>query len=1647
MNELEHIHRDWLGMAQPEGLVVTASSLAQAGANLTWPVAELQEQIRALCGDPKKPLDLRVFLRDVLGWSDDSILEGEQLPDTLHFKIEGGEVLSPRLAVQSSEDGSIVLLVGQTDAHGESLDRSSNLLDRIGSASQRFERLVRETGVSVGLLTNGRVFRLIYWPKGESPGSITFELDNLLKADGRLLLGAFHMLLCETRLLVGEPEHRLTGLLKASREYQNTVSEKLRLQVLNALRELLTGFQDADRIAATPLLSEYQGEDAKRKDLYAGLVTVLMRMVFVLYAEEKKLLPIDSELYADGYSLTQLYSQLVQDRDRHGEDALDGRFGAWARVITLFRALHNGVLAFHDQVEDGKVITRKCEIPARRGSFFNPDRFPFIEGRHLAGGLQVGESLDLPRVSDGVVFRVLEDLLVLGGERLQYKGLDVEQIGSVYEGLMGFDVEFAEGDSLCLGKAQVVVSLDVLLAKPGKDRVAFLKETTGMDLKGKAGEAVKSASTVQQIHEALAKRTSKSQEGIIPKGRLFLQPGEERHRTGSHYTPRQLTAPIVETALRPVLERLGFDVQPEQLLGLKICDPAMGSGAFLVEACRQLADHLVVAWRRTGTTPAIPADEDITLHARRLVALQCLYGVDKNPLAVELARLSLWLVTFAKLHPFTFVDHALRHGDSLVGLTSEQISSFSLDTSRHSQITLVRPFAEKAVREVEGLRRKIHAIGDSPDNAEVTELWREAQDKLHNARLIGDLIVASFFSETTATARRKRLDELGQKVSTWLQVGDHAAELRGLVADLREGDRGVPAFHWELEFPEVFGERGGFDAFVGNPPFAGKNGISAGNKAGYIEYLTSTVAGSNGKSDLVGFFFRRAFDLVRRGGTVGLIATNTIAQGDTRAASLSWICTHDGHIYEARRRIRWPGLAAVMVSVVHLSRGERIRPCLLDGRPCDRISAFLFGRGGDTDPERLLSNADLSFQGSNINGAGFTFEDGNDDASPLTLMREIVAQRPDSAQRIFPYIGGEELNTSPTQTPHRYVIRFGRMTEEDCREAWPELLSIVEQKVKPFRDRAPRNQQADYLRQRWWHWHTERPSLYEAMAGMQRVLANSLVSKHLAFAWLPTAYVYSHKLGLITIDDDGVFAVLQSRVHEAFARFFSSTMKDDLSYSPSDCFETFPFPPNYDLNPSLESIGKAYYDFRAALMERSSDGLTKAYNRFHDRDELSPEIVTFRTLHAQMDRAVLNAYGWTDIAPEYDFRKQLDESERYTWSEDTRDEVLARLLDENQKRAAAEGKAAMAGAARMKKRGSSKDKTAMSGLRAPRVTIERLKLENFTAFESVEMDFVRGINVFLGANGTGKSHALKVLYALAHVPPAVGAAMPTAQVTANLKGCFKPEGNMVSRLVRGHGEETIAKVTVEYSVGGTSLWLAADEKHGVTLEPTSAYFPTAFIPSRELLSMYEGFVGAYSKRELSFDQTYFDACLALNASPLIGDGAEVAAKLTASMEDAIGGKVVLEGERFSITNEGGRFEAHLVGEGLRKLAALIRLIQNGTITPGGVLFWDEPESNLNPRLTTLVASLLVNLAEQGVQIFIATHDYLLSNRLSLLSEYDRVPIVPIRLFAFYRKKANESVMVESGRTLAELPENPIVDEFAKHYDFERQLFAQQQDVK
>lgn len=263
------------------------------------------------------------------------------------------------------------------------------------------------------------------------------------------------------------------------------------------------------------------------------------------------------------------------------------------------------------------------------------------------------------------------------------------------------------------------------------------------------------------------------------------------------------------------------------------------------------------------------------------------------------------------------------------------------------------------------------------------------------------------------------------------------------------------------------------------------------------------------------------------------------------------------------------------------------------------------------------------------------------------------------------------------------------MTEDEARR-WPDLMDVVERRVKPERDKNKRETRRKY----WWRHGETTPALYKALRGLDCALVCSLHTKELGFARLPSGVVFSHALAVFALSDFASFAMLQSRAHEVWARFFGSSMKDDLRYTPSDCFEAFPFsvsfaPANSAMlkvrRAALEAAGKTYYEFRAALMIRNNEGLTTTYNRFHAPDEHDPEIQKLRDLHEAMDKAVLASYGWDDLPTRCEFLLDYEEDEaeddeesgkrkrkkpyRYRWPDEVRDEVLARLIDLNQKRA------------------------------------------------------------------------------------------------------------------------------------------------------------------------------------------------------------------------------------------------------------------------------------------------------------------------------------------------------------------------------------------
>ena len=807
-----------------------------------------------------------------------------------------------------------------------------------------------------------------------------------------------------------------------------------------------------------------------------------------------------------------------------------------------------------------------------------------------------------------------------------------------------------------------------------------------LKLPAKVKEGLKQASSQAELCLALGNRLSPHTPNGLAAGSLILQPTAERRRSGSHYTPRALTEPIVAEAFRPWLERCHHKPTAEQILALKVCDPAMGSGAFLVAVCRYLAGWLVQAWERDGYPEGCRQEWDKDNYARRLVAQRCLYGVDKNPFAVNLAKLSLWLVTLSKELPFTFVDHALKCGDSLVGYCVRHIQTAMQEVQLGFLNEQNQIFAQMgmACRE---------SFGDDNLNDEGYDrkklLLQQQIKATEGLRQAGDLMVAAFFAKPKPKERADKQQVYLAMLSGTFNDDGLADSVQEIRDDLASGDRGIRPSHWDLEFPEVFGDgRGGFDGFVGNPPFAGKNTFVQAYPEGILDWFKQLHPESHGNADLVAHFFRRCFSLLRPGSTLGLIATNTIAQGDTRSTGLRWICLNGGTIYAARKRYKWPGVAAVVVSLVHLLKGAYGGVKLLEKRPVSQITAFLFANGGHDDPKQLAANAGKSFVGSYVLGMGFTFDDSgpaDDDTPgiplPIATMERLIAANPKNAEVIFPYIGGEEVNSSPTHAHHRYVINFGERSEEECRRAWPELLEIVERKVKPERDQLKDNADGRRRKQNWWQFGRSTPALDAAIVGCEQVLVVARIANALAFTYLSIPMICNEKIIVFAERSASQLCILQSRIHEQFTRFLSSSLKDDLQYTPSACFDTFPFPTalldssascsshaaslnstagdlscgalldssSSDLScsaslnfasgdftlaatrQSLESIGERYIKFRAELMVSNNEGLTSTYNRFHDPAETSSELLELRRLHGEMDQAVLNAYSWSDV--------------------------------------------------------------------------------------------------------------------------------------------------------------------------------------------------------------------------------------------------------------------------------------------------------------------------------------------------------------------------------------------------------------------------------
>ena len=1303
-------HRAWLELVDTDGPFVAVPALKRA-----WPTGMPPPDKRELAAlkdakpafekawdnwdtnrDDPNALDLyreardawvETILRDVIGWKD------SYLPGAARV-----EVRSPAdYTVAVRPDGTLVrgdltgTLVLVTDPVDSLRDPGSD--GWAASPIDRMEELLRASGTRVGVVTDGRWWAVVSARPQTMVASGIVDAHRWIEFPA--VRNAFIELLRRRRLIGGRPEDRLTELFGDSVAAAAEITEALGTQVRRAVELLVQAMSETavavrDQGAPDPL-------PAKRSEVYEAAVTVMMRVVFLLFAEERSLLP-QSRLFAMGYGISDEFDTLDARAREDGSETLDATHLTWHRLLATSQALHRGA-SFEGM-----------ELQSYGGSLFDPDRFPFLTTVDENGLLAA-------TVSDRVMLEVLRAVQFarLPGEparRISFRDIDVEQIGYIYEGLLGYS---------CQDVKEITVGL---IGKPGEEpeiplatleglRVAKQTDATfaaaieswvkedqsAATLPSKATLAKAIRAEPEDTDRALRAVTSnvalrdrlrpfigiirrdlRDRPTVMLPGGVLMVETPSRASAGAHYTPKDLAEEVVRYALEPLVYDPGphqrtdnwVPVDSSRILSLKVADIACGSGAFLVAAANYLAKRLVEAWQRDGETRGrTPHEQEV--HAIRTVIAKCLYGADINAMAVEMCKLSLWLVSLDPNLPFSFVDDKILHGNSLLGLTDvRQLKYQHIDPDANRQGTVFKLDVDGVLRRAKDIRGDLATEVDDNDplrsSTAKQRLWRQYQKVIAPLAEVADAVIAAGL-------------RLGGKPGKALNV---AYEDLGIaLANAHESDRGMldkivatgltptvttdydrwKPLHWILAVPDVM-DRGGFDAIIGNPPFLGGTKITGAMGTNIRDWFVNTLAGGaqGNRADLVAYFVLRAMSLLTPYGNLGLIATNTIAQGDTRSIGLDRIVADGFTITRAIQSRSWPVASANLEYAAIWGTRDTVSataPRVSDGSPVERISTLLEPAGRvHGNPIRLWENAGITFEGCKPYGMGFVLDQAE-------VQAWIKADRR-NADVLFPYLNGEDLNSRPDASAPRWIIDFNDRSEEEAREYHLPYERLLE-RVKPERDK-----KAQAVREApWWLFFRARPALRKAIRGVNKVLVIARVSKTVMPVRISTGMVMSEAMVIFATDSFADQAVLSSSMHQMWAIKYGSGMRNDPRYTPSDVFETFPRPQPTE---GLAEVGRTLDTERREIMLRRHLGLTKLYNLVNDRDvgdARDPDVARIRQIHAELDHAVMDAYGWADVELDHGFHTYRQMT-RWTVNPADRVEILDRLLEEDLRRAAAQ---------------------------------------------------------------------------------------------------------------------------------------------------------------------------------------------------------------------------------------------------------------------------------------------------------------------------------------------------------------------------------------
>lgn len=1312
-------HHDWLSLIEISGPFLAVPVLKEAfPQGLEELNATKRKRLRQAYEEWREALELEdaQFAELHVAWIDEVLSRGLELDEdgkgdvlkradwcaaNLQASLpEHGVTLSPDLAAIDEQHGSKPLLLIQTYAQDVDLDATLKQDGWAATPVDRMVQLCRSLGCRLGLVTNGERWMLVDAPVGVVTTFASWYAR--IWSQEPITLQAFVHLLGIRRFFVDESE-QLPTLFDRSLKFQDEVTDALGEQVRRAVEVLIQTLDKADQDRDRELL-----HDVKEPELYEAALTVMMRLVFLLSAEERGLLLMGDERYEANYALSTLRMQLRKE----SEEILERRWDAWSRLLAIFRAVFGGIE--HENLR----------LPALGGSLFDPDRFPFLEGRAKGSSWRTDAATPLP-IDNRTVLLLLEAIQQFQGRTLSYRALDVEQIGYVYEGLLERTVKRIDEVTLELDATKSAKKPWVTLAELDSARLdgaaqlaALLKERTGSSASRVRNDLAK------PVDDTLADRLLTACQGdtrlrdrvkpyaqllrtdpwgyplVYPAGAFIVTTGSDRRETGTHYTPKSLTEAIVTETLTPVTyvgpaEGTPRDQwalkSPAELLDLKICDPAMGSGAFLVQACRWLSDRLVEAWSQVEASgQAVSVDGEIldadaakellprdsearTVIARRLIAERCLYGVDLNPLAVELAKLSIWLVTLAKGRPFGFLDHNLRCGDSLLGIHRlDQLTELSMTPGGKGQQRLFGKNIEKAVHEAIHLRQRLREmpIRDIHDVEAMARLDADARRKLEVSENIAHAFIGDVLaSDGNASALENGLASLAIQAGQAVEGDTKSAQsiVRRAALTLASGLPVEKAtrrpFHWPLEFPEVFMiERSGFDAFVGNPPFLG-NRLWKSSMGEKLQWQCQMILGlPPGKIDLCVVFHRRAVDLVRQEGCYGLLATSNIAEGSAITVGLG-VVAQQGEIYFSRKAMPWPGTAAVDVAIVCFRKGFWNGVRNADGTDCPRIGSRLEPECGDVWEPKELPNEIFSFEGVN-NSKGLAFVITEE--SPW-----FERLRTEANSLLRPYITGDDITSSALTRIERWALDIADRDLDEIRATWPVAYRFLMEEGLPTRTIAALKSYKGLI-DRWWQFWNHRAELMRRLRRQETFVAFSKVTKYPICMPAPSDWIYTNQVLLIEESRPDIYTICLSSFFRGWLQAFSGgKLEGRLRLSITESVGKYPLP-TIEVSDEGKSAAAALNKLAVQYSSENECGLTNVLNAVHTPTNANAAVVELRKLLATVDVQVAAAYGWTDIEITYDFRNfaggSINDPWRWALSEEVTVELMRRLTELNRQR-------------------------------------------------------------------------------------------------------------------------------------------------------------------------------------------------------------------------------------------------------------------------------------------------------------------------------------------------------------------------------------------